>query len=69
MYPSGARIVARAWTDPEFKARLLANGNAAAQELGIMASNAHAHTELKVVECTDDVHNLIVCTLCSCMCA
>src|SRR5215213_3060998 len=56
----GAQIVARAWTDPEFKRRLLANGSEAITELGL----GHAH--LKVVENTPDVHNLIVCTLCSC---
>jgi nitrile hydratase subunit alpha len=56
----GAQIVARAWTDPGFKRRLLANGSEAITELGL----GHAH--LKVVENTPDVHNLIVCTLCSC---
>lgn len=58
--------MARAWVDSEFRARLLANGNSAAQELGIMASNAHTHTVLKVVENTQEIHNLVVCTLCSC---
>jgi len=58
----GARVVARAWTDPAFKARLLANGTAACQELGIEM----AATKLVVVESTPAVHNLIVCTLCSC---
>lgn len=62
----GARLVARAWTDSGFRARLLADGNSAAQELGIMASNAHTHTVLKVVENTQEIHNLVVCTLCSC---
>jgi hypothetical protein len=62
----GARLVARAWVDPAFKARLLADANAAAAELGIMASNAHTHTVLKVAENTDATHNLVVCTLCSC---
>jgi nitrile hydratase alpha subunit len=58
----GARMVARAWLDPEYKARLLANGSAAAEELGIQL----AGTKLVVVENTATVHNVIVCTLCSC---
>lgn len=58
----GAKVVARAWTDPEFKKRLLANGTAAAAEMSIPMGDA----ELIVVENTKDVHNVIVCTLCSC---
>jgi len=58
----GARIVARAWTDPEFKERLLANGKSAAAELGIKVGEA----QLIVVENTEDLHNLVCCTLCSC---
>ncbi len=58
----GARVVARAWVDPEFKKRLLADGTAACEELGIPMGG----TKLVVVENTPDVHNLIVCTLCSC---
>ncbi len=58
----GARVVAHAWADPAFKARLLANGTAACEELGI----AMGPTHLVVVENTLDVHNIIVCTLCSC---
>jgi len=58
----GARVVARAWTDPAFKSRLLANGTAACEELGIEM----AATKLVVVESTPEVHNLVVCTLCSC---
>jgi nitrile hydratase alpha subunit len=58
----GAKIVARAWTDPEFKKRLLANGTAAVAEMSIPMGDA----ELIVVENTQDVHNVIVCTLCSC---
>lgn len=58
----GARVVARAWVDPAYKARLLANGTAAVEELGIPMGN----TLLVVVENTPQVHNLIVCTLCSC---
>lgn len=58
----GARVVARAWSDPAFKARLLADGPSACAEIGIDVSSAR----LTVVENTADVHNLIVCTLCSC---
>jgi len=60
---SGAKLVARAWVDPEFKARLLSNTKTAALELGIDASGP---VEFVVVENTPEVHNLIVCTLCSC---
>jgi len=59
----GARIVARAWTDAEFKARLLANGRAGCDEMGITDLEA---LHLVVVENTEKVHNVIVCTLCSC---
>jgi nitrile hydratase len=59
----GARVVARAWTDPQFKSRLLANGRAGCDELGITDLEA---LHLVVVENTDKVHNVIVCTLCSC---
>jgi nitrile hydratase len=58
----GARVVARAWVDPEYKRRLLANGSKAVEELGIPMGQ----TLLVVVENTPAVHNLIVCTLCSC---
>ncbi len=58
----GARVVARAWTDPAFKARLLADGTAAIAELGIESHDLH----LEVVENRPGVHNLVVCTLCSC---
>ncbi len=58
----GRRVVARAWVDPAFKARLLADGAAAAQELGIDTLG----TRLVVLENTPQVHNLVVCTLCSC---
>jgi nitrile hydratase subunit alpha len=58
----GARVVARAWTDPAFKDRLLADGTAACWELGIEIGP----TRLIVVENTTDLHNLVVCTLCSC---
>jgi nitrile hydratase subunit alpha len=58
----GARMVARAWLDPAYRERLLADGSAAAEELGITMGG----TRLVVVENTPDTHNLIVCTLCSC---
>ncbi len=59
----GARVVARAWNDAAYKARLLADGTAALKELGIQG---WAVGHLKVVENTDQVHNFVVCTLCSC---
>jgi nitrile hydratase len=58
----GARIVARAWVDPAFRDRLAADGNAAAAELGI----APAATRLAALFNTERLHNLVVCTLCSC---
>jgi nitrile hydratase subunit alpha len=58
----GARVVARAWCDADFKERLLKDGTAAVQELGIDM----AGTRLVVVENRADLHNLVVCTLCSC---
>jgi nitrile hydratase subunit alpha len=61
---NGARMVARAWTDPGYRDRLLADGNGAAAELGFGAG-AQGYL-LKAVENTPTVHNLIVCTLCSC---
>ena len=60
---NGARLVARAWVDPDFKELLLSDGKAAARELGIDPSHP---AEFLVVENTPEVHNLIVCTLCSC---
>jgi nitrile hydratase len=60
---NGAQVVARAWTDPAYKTRLLANGAAAIAELGF--GGAEGHT-MVVVENTQTVHNVIVCTLCSC---
>ena len=60
---NGARLVARAWTDPEFKRRLLSDTKAAAAEMGLDASGT---VEFVVVENTPEVHHLIVCTLCSC---
>ncbi len=58
----GAKVVARAWTDPAYKARLLKEGTSAVAELGITIDPVH----LIVVENTDAVHNVVVCTLCSC---
>ncbi|WP_151476565.1 nitrile hydratase subunit alpha [Streptomyces albicerus] len=60
---NGARVVARAWTDPAYKSRLLADGTAAVRELGFMEGGFQ---RLRVVENTDETHNVIVCTLCSC---
>ncbi len=59
---NGAKVVARAWTDPAFKKRLLADGNKALAELGF----AFPGLKLVVLENTPKVHHLIVCTLCSC---
>jgi nitrile hydratase subunit alpha len=61
---NGARLVAKAWSDPEFRGRLLTNGRAAAIELGLTMP-AH-HRQLVVLENTPDIHNVICCTLCSC---
>ena len=60
---NGARLVARAWVDPAFKQRLLSNPKSACAELGIDASGL---VEFVVLENTEKVHNLVVCTLCSC---
>ncbi|MBM7516866.1 nitrile hydratase subunit alpha [Nocardioides nitrophenolicus] len=59
----GARVVVRAWTDPEFKARLVADATDACKELGIGGLQGE---DMVVLENTDTVHNVIVCTLCSC---
>ena len=59
----GAKVVVRAWVDPAFKARLLADCRAATAELGIDIGQI---AEFKVVENTPETHNVIVCTLCSC---
>jgi nitrile hydratase len=63
---NGARVVARAWTDDGFRERLLADGTAAAGELGITGGPGGQMEKLVVVENTDAVHNVVVCTLCSC---
>jgi nitrile hydratase len=59
----GARVVARAWIDPAFKDRLLADGTTAVAELGIAGAEGD---NVRVVENTESVHHLVVCTLCSC---
>lgn len=59
----GAKVVAKAWTDAEFRARLLEEATAACAELGIGGAQGE---HMVVLEDTDDVHNAIVCTLCSC---
>ena len=59
---NGARMVARAWTDPRYRDLLLSDGNAAAAEAGFDGLSY----QLRVVANTDQVHNVIVCTLCSC---
>lgn len=60
---NGARVVARAWTDDEYRLRLLDDGTAAIAELGYSGAQGE---HMVVVENSDDVHNLVVCTLCSC---
>ncbi|MFE7423726.1 nitrile hydratase subunit alpha [Rhodococcus sp. NPDC057529] len=59
----GAKVVARAWTDPEFKARLLQDASSACREMGATGLEGD---EMIALENTDQVHNLVVCTLCSC---
>ncbi len=61
---NGARLVARAWSDPEFKQRLLGDGTTAIQEMGLSMPPHHRH--FVVLENTADIHNVICCTLCSC---
>ena len=58
----GAKLIARAWTDPAFKARLMTDVNAAAATLGIEAGDI----PIRAVENTAEIHNVVVCTLCSC---
>jgi nitrile hydratase len=60
---NGAKVVAKAWTDPEYKARLLENGTAAVAELGFKGPQGE---HIVVVENSATVHNVVVCTLCSC---
>ena len=60
---NGAQVVARAWTDPDYKQRLLEDGSKAIAELGFSGVQGE---DMVVVENTDEVHNLVTCTLCSC---
>ena len=60
---NGARVVARAWSDPDYRRRLLENGTAAIAELGFGGKEG---AEIVVLENTSSVHNVVVCTLCSC---
>ena len=60
---NGARVVARAWVDPEFRARLLADATAASAELGYKGAQGEC---IVALENTDRVHHVVVCTLCSC---
>ena len=60
---NGAKVVARAWVDPEYKRRLLENGTEAIAELGFGGAEG---AEIVVLESTPKVHNVVVCTLCSC---
>jgi nitrile hydratase subunit alpha len=61
---NGARVVAKAWVDPEYRRRLLSDGRAAVTELGLALPKHHRH--LVVLENTANVQNVICCTLCSC---
>jgi nitrile hydratase len=60
---NGAKIVARAWTDPDYKRRLLADATAAIAEFGFVGRQGE---DMIVLENTPEVHNMVVCTLCSC---
>jgi nitrile hydratase subunit alpha len=60
---NGARVVARAWTDPEYRARLLSDGTAAIAELGYKGPQGE---HIVVLENTPSLHHVVVCTLCSC---
>jgi nitrile hydratase len=63
---NGARIVARAWVDPAFAARLLADANTAIREVGLSMAGGLQEQRLKVVANSAEEHNVVVCTLCSC---
>ncbi len=60
---NGAAVVAKAWTDPDYKARLMKDASAAIAELGYTGAQGE---EMVAVENTDSIHNVVVCTLCSC---
>ena len=59
----GAKVIARAWVDPAFKARLLTDAKSACAEVGVDAGTL---AQIVAIENTDNVHNVVVCTLCSC---
>ncbi|SFF24975.1 nitrile hydratase subunit alpha [Blastococcus tunisiensis] len=63
---NGARIVARAWTDPAFRERLLTDANSAIRELALSMGGGASELRLKVVANTAEEHHVVVCTLCSC---
>ena len=63
---NGARIVARAWVDPGFAERLLADANSAIREVGLSMAGGIQEQRLKVVANSETEHNVVVCTLCSC---
>ena len=63
---NGARVAARAWVDDSFRERLLADGNAAIEELGLSMGGGIQPQRLRVVANTETEHNVVVCTLCSC---
>ncbi|MQG76004.1 MAG: nitrile hydratase subunit alpha [SAR202 cluster bacterium] len=60
---NGAKVVAKAWTDQEYKKRLLEEGTSAIAEVGFTGAQG---AQIVVLENTDDIHNMVVCTLCSC---
>ncbi len=62
----GAKVVAHAWADEQFRGRLLADANAALPEVGLSMGGGLQEQRLKVVENTEVAHNVVVCTLCSC---
>jgi nitrile hydratase subunit alpha len=63
---NGARVVAQAWVDESFRERLLENANSAIEELGLSMGGGLQQQRLKVVANTEQLHNVVVCTLCSC---
>ena len=63
---NGARVVAQAWVDESFRKRLLENANSAIEELGLSMGGGLQQQRLKVVANTEQLHNVVVCTLCSC---
>ena len=62
----GAKVVARAWLDPAYRQRLFADGSAAVEEMEFVTPSASLPTRIVALENTPNVHNLVVCTLCSC---